>query len=278
MTTMTTTVPQAAFSEEGFEAFLHGRDEPQWLTEQRRAAWQTYCDLSWPDRRHEEWIRTDIRAFKLDQYAPPAASGEASPLPEAQLGEGVALAGFSATLNSQPAETRLDAKWSAQGVLFGSLDQLVAEHGDLIQRHLMRRAVDPAYDKFAALHAAFWSGGHLLYVPRGVAVDQPLLALSALADGGVDFGHTLIILEDGAEATMMSESASCSPTEAACTAERWRCCWAEAPICDTSTCRIGAAASGISPTRKRSSAKTPRCNGRSERWAAACAKSTSTSG
>ena len=208
---MTTAVPQAAFSEEGFQAFLHGREEPRWLTEQRRAAWQTYCDLSWPDRRHEEWIRTDIRAFKLDHFAPPAASSEASHLPEAQLGAGVTLAGFSATLNSQPAEIRLDAKWSSQGVLFGSLDQMVAQHGDLIQRHLMRRAVDPAYDKFAALHAAFWSGGHLLYVPRGVAVDQPLLALSALADGGVDFGHTLIILEDGAEATMMSESASCSP-------------------------------------------------------------------
>jgi Fe-S cluster assembly protein SufD len=212
MITKMTTVPQTAFSEEGFEAFLRGRDEPQWLAQQRQAAWRTFCDLSWPHPRQEEWIRTDIRLFKLDQYSPPAAAtGDLPALPDAQLGAGVSLAGFSATLNSQSAETRLDEKWAAQGVLFGSLDRIVAEHGELIQRHLMQRAVDPAYDRFAALHAAFWSGGHLLYVPRGVVIDQPMLALSALADGGVDFGHTLVILEDGAEATMMSESASCTP-------------------------------------------------------------------
>lgn len=211
MTTMTTTAPQTSFSEQGFEAFLGGRDEPQWVTDQRRAAWQTYGELDWPHSRNEEWIRTDIRLFKLDKFAPPALTAEATPLPETQLGEGVELAGFSATLNSQPVETRLDAKYVRQGVLFGSLDRLVADHGPQIQRHLMQRAVEPGYDKFAALHAAFWSGGHLLYVPRGVVVEQPLLAVSALADGGVDFGHTLVILEEGAQATMMSESASVTP-------------------------------------------------------------------
>jgi Fe-S cluster assembly protein SufD len=207
---MTTTTLQPAFTEEGFEAFLQTRDEPSWLVERRRDAWQTCGDLPWPDRRHEEWMRTDIRLFKLDHFALPIGTGSAADLPAAQLGEGVALAGFSATLNSQPVTSQLESKWASRGVLFGSLDQLVAEHGDLIRRHLLHRAVDPAYDKFSALHAACWSGGHLLYVPRGVVVDEPLLALSALADGGVDLGHTLVILEEGAEATMMSESASCT--------------------------------------------------------------------
>ena len=45
MTTMTTTAPQTSFSEQGFEAFLGGRDEPQWVTDQRRTAWQTYGEL-----------------------------------------------------------------------------------------------------------------------------------------------------------------------------------------------------------------------------------------
>ena len=50
-----------------------------------------------------------------------------------------------------------------KGVVFGSLDELVNTHSDLVQKHLFGRAVDPSYDKFAALHAAFWSGGHFLY-------------------------------------------------------------------------------------------------------------------
>ena len=47
-----------------------------------------------------------------------------------------------------------------------------------------------------------------MYVPRGVVVDEPFHALSAISPGGADFGHTLVILEEGAEATMLTETAS----------------------------------------------------------------------
>jgi Fe-S cluster assembly protein SufD len=153
-------------------------------------------------------MRTDIRLFKLDRYGLPGSQLDSPQLPPAQLRHGVTLGGWSAALDSVPAESWLEPDWSQRGVLFGSLDRLMADHGDLIGRYLFQQAVNPRYDRFAALHAACWSGGHLLYVPRGVVVDQPLLALSAMSDGGVDLGHTLIVLEEGAEATMMSETAS----------------------------------------------------------------------
>lgn len=52
----------------------------------------------------------------------------------------------------------------------------------------------------------------LLYVPRGVRIEKPLHMLSALAGGGVDLGgvdlgHVLIVLEEGAEATVLAETA-----------------------------------------------------------------------
>ena len=47
-----------------------------------------------------------------------------------------------------------------------------------------------------------------LYVPRGVVIDKPLHSIAGMSDGGSDFAHTLVILEDGAEATLLSESAS----------------------------------------------------------------------
>jgi Fe-S cluster assembly protein SufD len=126
----------------------------------------------------------------------------------ALLSEGVELAGRAVSLDSRHFESHLNPKWASKGVLFGSLDELVAEHGDIIRRYLFTRAIDPSYDKFSALHAACWSGGHLLYVPRGVVIDQPLHALAAISDGGTDLGHTLVILEEGAEATMLCETAS----------------------------------------------------------------------
>ena len=207
----------AGFDQHSFEAFLHARKEPGWLTEQRREAWRAFCEKEWPQRNEEEWIRTDIRLFKLNQYALPGVTsrspttphttGETADVPSL-LTEGVQLAGSTVALDSRPGASRLDKKWADKGVLFGSLDELVVTHGDLVRKHLFTRAVDPNYDKFAALHAACWSGGHLLYVPRGVAIDGPLHCLSAMSGGGIDLGHTLIVLEEGAEATVMCETAS----------------------------------------------------------------------
>ena len=72
----------------------------------------------------------------------------------------------------------------------------------------MTEAVAPGTDVFSALHAAFWTGGVLLYVPKGVHVDVPLFSLVGLsAEGRVDLNHTLVVLEEGAKATLVQETA-----------------------------------------------------------------------
>ena len=203
---MTNVAPITGFSAASFEAFLDSRDEPSWLKDQRRAAWETFESLPMPNRADEEWMRTDIRLFRLDRFQLPLDAESAGALPAALLTHGVDLAGSMATLDSRCVSSALEPKWAERGVLFGSLDSLVAKHGDLIKPHLFR-AMDAEYDKFAALHAACWSGGTLLYVPRGVKVDRPFHNLSTLAEGGADLGHILVVLEAGAEATLLSESA-----------------------------------------------------------------------
>jgi Fe-S cluster assembly protein SufD len=203
---MTQVAAQPGFTADTFDAFLAARSEPAWLTALRRDAWDAFQELPLPGRQEEEWMRTDIRTFRLDRFGlafeQPAAGGWPAPL----LTRGVDLAGSFTAVNSQHIESRLDPKWAARGVLFGSLDELVRDHGDILRPRL-GRIVNSRADKFAALHAACWSGGTLLYVPRGVTIDQPLHTLSAITPGGVDLGHTLVILEDGAEATLLAETA-----------------------------------------------------------------------
>lgn len=208
MSTLNTKSERRTFDSQSFDAFLAARREPKWLTEQRREAWAVFNAMDWPSRSAEEWIRTDIRLFKLNQFALPIEASSAADATQPLLTAEVELAGRTTALNSRPGATQLKPKWAEQGVVFGSLDELVNEHSDLVQKHLFSRAVDPNYDKFAALQAACWSGGHLLYVPRNVVIDEPLHALSALSDGGTDLGHTLVVLEEGAEATFLSETAS----------------------------------------------------------------------
>lgn len=203
---MPQTAPAPGFTSAAFDAFLAGRQEPVWTTELRRRAWETFERLEAPSRREEEWMRTDIRLFRLDRFALPGDLPPGAAAPPALLTHGVDLAGHAVALNSRPLASQLDDDLARRGVLFGSLDSLVAEHGDLLQPHLFR-VVNPNADKFAALHAACWSGGMLLYVPRGVRIEKPLHMLSAVAGGGVDLGHALIVLEEGAEATVLAETA-----------------------------------------------------------------------
>ena len=208
---MATAVASTGFSQEAFDAFLAARDEPVWLTDMRRKAWARFQDMPMPSVRDEEWMRTDIRLFKLSRFELPTAGETSSPhMPHALLAAGLELGGRVVSVNSRSVVGELAPILARQGVLFGSLSRLVTEHGDLLRPFFERHVVDPFKDTFSVLNAAAWSGGTLLYVPRGVHLEVPLHSFSAVSDGGVDFGKTLVILDPGAEATMLSETASTS--------------------------------------------------------------------
>jgi Fe-S cluster assembly protein SufD len=208
---------RGGFTDAAFDAFLAAREEPTWLLDMRRKAWSRFQELPFPSVREEEWMRTDIRLFKLDRFdlPDPATYGAAAEVnvPHSLLAAGIDLGGRTIAINSHAVAAELAPKWAKRGVLFGGLSQLASEHGDLLRPYFERRIVDPSKDKFAALNAACWSGGTLLVVPKGVQVDEPLHSLSAITDGAVDLGKTLVVLESGADATFLSETASAS-TEA----------------------------------------------------------------
>lgn len=201
------------FDQTGFEQFVAARTEPSWLTTARRAAWGQFKQMQWPSRKEEEWMRSDLRGFKLERFQLPASEAAGS-LEEAGvpqwLAEGVDPAGTLTTLNGVVVSEQLQPKWAERGVLFGDLSRLASEHSEIVEKHLYS-VVDPSQDRFAALQAATWSGGQLLYVPRGVCVDQPLRIAAGMTEGGIDTGRTLIVIEEGAEATFLYESNSDSP-------------------------------------------------------------------
>lgn len=205
---MSQVVSAGGFTEETFDAFLATRDEPSWLTDMRREAWKQFSALELPSKNEEEWRRTDLRRFHLEKFGPPLeseSSGDQVAGIEALLSHGVDLGGHTTAHNSRMQDVSLDPELAKQGVLFGNLSELLAEHSDQLRPHFMQ-AIDTGYDKFAALHGAFWSGGTVLYVPPGVVIDRPVHIHSTLSDGGVDLGHTLVILGEGAEATVLGET------------------------------------------------------------------------
>ncbi|MDD4266931.1 MAG: Fe-S cluster assembly protein SufD [Pirellulales bacterium] len=199
----------ASVSAAGFQEFLDARCEPAWLTDLRHDAWRTFQALPLPDAKSENWRRTDLRRFRFDRFRlpQPDAAGEAGGLTPL-LAEGVDLGGQLTALDGRAVEEHLAPKWASRGVVFQTLAAAVAEREPLVKPYLLQRIIASDADKFAALHAACWSGGALLHVPRGVVVDQPFHVLSAMSSGGADFGRIVVVLEEDAEATLLTETAS----------------------------------------------------------------------
>jgi Fe-S cluster assembly protein SufD len=199
---MTAPVARRGFTEAAVAELIARRAEPEWMRERRLDAWQTYQRIPMPTRQDEEWRRTDLRRLKLDDvqpYSDDRASAGGTLLPEAEREE--QLAGFLGLRNAQRTEFRIKESLTEKGVIFTDLATAVREHGDLVREYFMTRCVPASDSKFAALHGAFWDNGIFLYVPRGVAVELPLRAVTeARLDGTASLSHTLIVLEAGAQA------------------------------------------------------------------------------
>ncbi len=69
---MSTTVAaksvQSSFSAESFEKWLSARNEPAFIRDRRRTAFETYRELLATDLDPEEYKRVDLRTFKPDSY------------------------------------------------------------------------------------------------------------------------------------------------------------------------------------------------------------------
>lgn len=110
------------------------------------------------------------------------------------------LAGVGAQYESETVYHRLKDEWEGLGVIFEDMDVALQKYPDLVHTYFMNKCVPPSDHKFAALHAAVWSGGTFLYIPKGVKMTHPLQAYFRMnAKNMGQFEHTMIIVEEGAD-------------------------------------------------------------------------------
>src|SRR5690606_5109904 len=211
--------PITGFDQPAFEAFLAQRNEPDWIQEQRREAFAHYQRMLAARLDPEEFRRIDLRTFRPQDYSLRSAGPGGSRQQDAQdsassqlttLMQGRAdFAGSVIHEDGSCVRSVLSDDLSKQGVLFGDLGTLLPQYRDVLEPYFLTRAVQADTDRFSAWHAAFWTGGTVLYVPRNVEIKTPLYSLIRLAQANAtDLSHTLVILEDGASATLLEETSS----------------------------------------------------------------------
>ena len=116
-------------------------------------------------------------------------------IPEA---EKTSLAGVGAQYDSEVVYHSMKEDLLKQGVIYTDMEAAVRDYPEIVKEHFMK-CVPISDHKFVALHAAVWSGGSFVYVPKGVKVDIPLQSYFRLnSPESGQFEHTLIIVEEGA--------------------------------------------------------------------------------
>jgi Fe-S cluster assembly protein SufD len=162
--------------------------EPDWLRERRLSALATYERLPMPSKTDEEWRRTDISGLKATDFS------------ELEHRNGFNLAGLAPL---------------PRGVILEPLRVAAEKHRQLVEPLLFSLARADR-DHFTALHAAFFTGGTFLYVPDGVVIDEPIVALHTSHGGGSALlPHTLIVAGRGARFHYLDEYVSDGGEEAA---------------------------------------------------------------
>ncbi len=183
------------------------KGDPDWMLEIRLKALEAYNSLELPTWGPD---LTELNMDDIATYVKPKSKLNTSwddvpedikdtfdklGIPEA---EKQALAGVGAQYDSEVVYHSMKEELKKQGVIYTDMETAVREYPDIVKSHFMK-CVPITDHKFVALHAAVWSGGSFVYVPKGVKVDIPLQSYFRLnSPESGQFEHTLIIVEEGA--------------------------------------------------------------------------------
>lgn len=200
---------EPGLSEELIRKISSDKNEPDWMLEKRLQAYDFFKKTSLPT-----W-GPDLSGLNLDEivyYASPdtteATTWEDMPddikktfdklgIPEAEKN---ALAGAGAQYDSDVVYHKLKKEWEDKGVIFENMDVALQKYSEMVKEYFMTQCIPINDHKFIMLHAAVWSGGTFIYVPKNVKVELPLQAYFRMnAKQGGQFEHTLIIADENAE-------------------------------------------------------------------------------
>ena len=225
-------VHKGNFSREFVEKISSEQDEPQWMRAHRLDAYKLYESLPMPHTTSDdEWRRTasmntqdywrrtarSMRGLKLEDYQPialapnghltPADSALSNTL-ETQI-QSNGSSGVIALQNGRVVESALSKDVVRKGVYFADINTALQERPDFVRSYFMTKAVTIDWNSFDALHGAFWQGGYLLHVPKGVVVEIPLRVFIALSESHrADLAHSIIVADDSSQITIVEEQLS----------------------------------------------------------------------
>jgi Fe-S cluster assembly protein SufB len=201
-------------SEDVVRAISARKQEPEWMTQWRLAAYRHWLTMQAPHWAKLQIAPIDFQAisyFSQPKNRPKSLDDVDPKLLETYdklgvpLHERARLAGVAvdAVFDSVSVGTTFSKELAAAGVIFCSMSEAVREHPELVQKYL--GSVVPQGDNyFAALNSAVFSDGSFVFVPKGVRCPMELSTYFRInaRDTG-QFERTLLIAEEGASVSYL---------------------------------------------------------------------------
>lgn len=198
MTTIQSILP---ITRQAIEALSQSKSEPAWLAKDRLEAFQLAGKLELPKLEKTNIKRWDTSSY--GEYKEAAQIDSIAQLPKhlRDLLPESNQDNIIVQQNSNVVFNKISEELAAQGVIFMSLEEAASKHSEIVEKHYMK-AIKKDENQLTALHAAIWSGGVFLYVPRNVEVTIPMQALFYVNDDQALFSpHVLIVAEENSSVT-----------------------------------------------------------------------------
>jgi Fe-S cluster assembly protein SufD len=178
----------------------------------RETSWELFQELPMPDERSESWKRSSLREFKPGNYslAYPSGSELINLSSDKNIPDGVAGSIHSI---AEVTGTYLSKEFGITGIIFQDLVTAEKKHPEIVEK-ILGQVITPGVDKFAAAAGALAQFGSVLYLPRDLKIDKPLVvSFEGSGTGKAFFSHHLIYLEPFSSAILIMENSSLPENE-----------------------------------------------------------------
>ena len=197
-------------NEDIVRAISKRKEEPDWMTEWRLEAYQSWCEMEEPDWANVDYPKPDFQA--ISYYSAPKKAPKYNSLDEVdpelldtfkKLGipieEQKKLSGVAVdiVMDSVSVATTFKETLAEKGIIFCSISEAIKEYPDLVRKYI--GTVVPRKDNYyAALNSAVFSDGSFCYIPKGVRCPMELSTYFRINQAGTgQFERTLVVADEG---------------------------------------------------------------------------------
>ena len=186
------------------------KNEPAWMLEWRLDAFKIWLDMKEPEWSNVTYKKPDFQA--ISYYSAPKQKKTLDSLDDVDpellktfeklgisLNEQKRLSGVAMDIvvDSVSVATTFKKTLGEKGIIFCSMSEAIAEHPELVKKHI--GTVVPKRDNFyAALNSAVFTDGSFCYIPKGVRCPMELSTYFRINESGTgQFERTLLVADEG---------------------------------------------------------------------------------